>query len=447
MTTKRFLLSATTALFAAGLLAAPAYAQTVPAAPAAPAAAAPDTCFTMVLGIKCGLQIEGGVSFNPSAPKTNSGQLFTDHPNQATLNQMALSIERDIPKDASTWDYGFKFQGLYGSDARYTHFLGIFDYALPNSRYQFDITEASVSVHAPLLVGLDVKAGLYPTPLGFEYIDPSLNPFYSHSYIFNFGIPLKHTGILGVLHATSSLDVYGGIDTGVNTTFGNQAGDNNGAIGGLFGFGFTALGGNLTGVALSHFGPENASLGSSQPWGYSNANHYWRYENDANITYKWNDKLSTTLELNYIKDENPDLVSSSGSAKAPEAWGVAGYLAYTLTDTVTLNVRGEVFRDGKGFYVAWFPGNTDFVNAQYGKYNTSVSGPHSTYGELTVGATWTPAGLPSAISGLMIRPEIRFDQTLGGPAAFSPAYNTSTGTWYGKSNGNVTFASDFILQF
>ena len=251
---------------------------------------------------------------------------------------------------------------------------------------------------------------------------------------------MKHTGILGVLHATDYLDVYGGVDTGENTTFGDQAGDNNGAIAGLFGLGFTALGGNLTGVALSHFGPEVASLGNTQPLGLANANQYFRYENDANVTYHWNDKLATTLELNYIKDENPVY-------NAPEAWGVAGYIAYTLTDTVTLNARAEAFRDGKGYYVNWFPGNLDFVNAEYGKYNTAVPGPHSTYGEFTVGATWKPAGLPGPIAGLMIRPELRFDQTLGGPNAFSPALNPTTGTWYGKSSGNITLASDFILQF
>jgi len=55
----------------------------------------------------------------------------------------------------------------------------------------------------------------------------------------------------------------------------------------------------------------------------------------------------------------------------PEAWGIAQYVAYSLTDTITLNARGEVFRDGKGFFVAYFPGNLDFVNAQYGKPNTA----------------------------------------------------------------------------
>ena len=441
MTKTRLLLTATTALVATGLLALPASAQPAPApapAPAAAPATPPPDCWGLIPGIKCSAQIEAGVSFNPQNAATNWGQLFTDHANQPTLNQMVLGIERDIPKDATSWDYGFKFSGLYGSDARYTHFLGIANY-LTSDRYQLDVVEASVSVHAPLLVGLDVKAGLYPTPLGFEYIDPSLNPFYSHSYIFNYGIPLKHTGVLGVLHATDFLDVYGGVDTGVNTTLGS--GDNNGAIAGLVGFGFTAVGGNLTGVALSHFGPENPSYIPGTQEGVPNANHYFRYENDANVTYKWNDKLSTTLELNYIKDENPYY-------NAPEAWGVATYLAYSLTDTVTLNARAEVFRDGKGYYVAWFPGNEDFVNSEYGKSNTAVPGPHTTYGEFTVGATWKPSGLPAPIAGLLIRPELRFDQTVGGgPSAFSPAYNSATGSWYGKSSGNITLASDFILQF
>ena len=172
MTTSRFLLTATSALVSVGMLAVPARAQVVPAAPAAPAAAPaapaaapatpPPDCYGLILGIKCSAQIEGGVNFSPTDPKTNWGQLFTDHANQATLNQVALTIERDIPKDATDWDVGFKLQGMYGSDARYTHFLGIFDYAV-TGRYQFDITEASIEVHAPLLVGLDMKAGLYPT--------------------------------------------------------------------------------------------------------------------------------------------------------------------------------------------------------------------------------------------------------------------------------------------
>jgi hypothetical protein len=420
MMTSRFLLAASSALFAAGMLTAPARADEAPAAPAAPAAWSDN--------IKVGLQIEGGVSFNPDGPKTNFGQLFTDHPNQATLNQALVTFSRDIPKDVSDWDIGFHLTGMYGSDARYTHFLGFLDDGIKD-RYELDVVEASVSVHVPVLAGgLDVKAGLYPTPLGFETIDPSTNPFYSHSYIFNFGIPLKHTGMLAVLHATDFLDIYGGVDSGVNTTVGN--GDNNSAVSGLAGFGLTLLGGNLTVTALTHIGPEEPLLTSSQPWGLANANHYDRYLSDAYATYKWTDKLSSTTEFNYAKEENP-------TVGAPEAWGIAQYVSYALTDTVTVNGRAEVFRDGKGFFVGYFPANLDFVNFEAGKPNTSVGGPHATYGELTVGATWKPDGLPKPIGGLLIRPELRYDTTLAGPNAFNG----------GKDTGSLTVASDFILSF
>ena len=67
----------------------------------------------------------------------------------------------------------------------------------------------------------------------------------THSYIFQFGLPFKHTGGLAVTHVNDVLDIYSGIDTGTNTTFG-PLGDNNGAIGGIGGFNLTLMGGNLT---------------------------------------------------------------------------------------------------------------------------------------------------------------------------------------------------------
>src|ERR1019366_1199476 len=104
----------------------------------------------------------------------------------------------------------------------------------------------------------DLKVGQYSTPLGFETIDPSTNPFYSHSYIFNFGLPLEHTGVLSTTHVSPLLDIYLGVDTGENTTFGPR-GDNNNSIAGIGGFGLNMMDGNLTVLVLSHMGPENPS--------------------------------------------------------------------------------------------------------------------------------------------------------------------------------------------
>ena len=115
-----------------------------------------------------------------------------------------MTINKPTDPNATGFDWGFKVQGMYGSDARYTHFLGIFDQNPgPGYENQFDIVEGDVScctLPFPTAGGMDVKVGMYPTPLGYEVIDPSGNPFYSHSYIFNFGLPLKHTGILTTSH-------------------------------------------------------------------------------------------------------------------------------------------------------------------------------------------------------------------------------------------------------
>src|SRR5207248_1278260 len=121
--------------------------------------------------------IEGGITFNPDSPKDkkNFGQLFTDLANRPILNQVLLTAEKAIDP-ATDYSVGFKLQGMYGSDARLTHYLALADHS-PNRRNQFDLVEANVSVHTPWLGagGMDIKAGFYPTLLGAEVIDASGN--------------------------------------------------------------------------------------------------------------------------------------------------------------------------------------------------------------------------------------------------------------------------------
>ena len=392
----------------------PALADDAPAAPAA--AAAPSTWAS---SIKLTGQLEGGVVFNTASPKSNFGQLFTDKSNQAQLNQILLTAARTIDPKETGWDVGFKIQFLYGSDARYVHFLGELD-RVTHDRYQFDVVEANVTVHAPILTegGIDFKFGQYSTPVGFETIDPSTNPFYSHSYIFNFGIPFKHTGGYATIHATPVIDGYIGVDSGVNTSLGG--GDNNGAAAVMFGFGLNLLDGNLTLLALSHIGPENAS--SAVP----RANSYDRYLNDVYLTYKANEKLTFTTELNYIRDDY---------ARA-EGYGLAQYAGYALTEQVTLNGRAEVWRDNRAFFVASFPGNLDYLNAEAGRPATVIGTTPTTYGELTVGVTYKPT-VPAPIGSLMIRPEVRYDRSLNGTRPFNS----------GSDRGAFTIAADAVLGF
>ena len=122
---------------------------TAPAAPAAPEAPPPGL---WINGIHLSAQIEGGVTINPADPNSgvNFGRLFDDHADQPLLNQLLLTANKPLDPKPQAFDWGFKLQGMYGSDARYTHFLGVFDQKPgPGYRNQFDIVEANVLLHLP----------------------------------------------------------------------------------------------------------------------------------------------------------------------------------------------------------------------------------------------------------------------------------------------------------
>ncbi|MEP6708896.1 MAG: porin [Verrucomicrobiota bacterium] len=365
--------------------------------------------------------IESGITanFDNPADRQNFGHLFTDRSNELLLNQAVITAERTLDPQAAGFDWGFKAQFLYGSDARYIHSVGLFD----NTQHEIiqpDLVEAWVLLHAPIpntTGGLDIKIGKFVTLEGAETIDPRTDVFYSHSYIFNFGIPFNHTGVLTTLHPVKWLDLYTGVTRGVNTS----TTDNNSSAAFDGGMGFNLLDGKLTALATTHIGPENAKN-----------NHDQRYLNDLVVTWKATDKLTAIIDGNFAMDE-----SVSGNAKA---YGAAVYLTYALNEWLTFGIREEVFRDEQGFFVGSFADNDDFIDLERGK--TSNIDPRTffargTFNAVTVGATIKiPAGKP--LSGLSIRPEVRYD------AAFSSSgapFSDRTAT------GQVTLGLDAILTF
>jgi hypothetical protein len=371
-------------------------------------------------------QLEAGITANPDQPSSgiNFGHLFTDKTNQPVLNQILVTAEQPLDPNATDYAMGFRVQGMFGTDARYTHFLGELDKNI-SGRDQLDIVEAWVDVHTPWLTdgGVDLKIGQYVTYLGSEYIDPSQNVFYSKSYIYNFGLPLKNTGIMAIAHVNPTLDIYTGIDTGVNTSLGD--GDNNSAFAFQGGFGLNNLaGGKLTVTALTHIGPENACLNAPS---FVHCNSDFRYLNDVVLTYKATDKWTFVTELNYARDDAFDA----------NAYGLAQYATYAVSDALSVSGRAEVFRDAENFFVAGFPGNQDFVNFERGfpleKPLVTARAP-TTYGEFTFGMNFKPQ--VNGLQTMMIRPEIRYDRALNGTAPFDD----------GTSDGQFTFGLDFILK-
>ena len=424
-------------LLASTALCGAAYAQATPPAqtetPGNPSVAAPTdkpyvppaNLSEWASSIKLDFQGDVGITVNPAVPnnRQNFGRLFDDASNRPLLNQALITLHRDVDPKATSPDVGFKLQLMYGSDARIVHTLGVFDQFI-HDRNQLDIVEANISVRLPDIFanGLDIKAGIYPTPLGVELIDPKTNAFYSHSYIFNYDLPYKHTGALATAHVSDLIDLYLGIDSGTNVAIGYGSGDNNNRPGGIAGIGFNMLDGKLTVLALSHMGPENSKRNT--PF----ANSAMRYYNDLAITWKTTDKLTLTTEGNFVKDDGV----------RAEAWGITQYAAYALSDTVTLNGRAEIFRDNTNFFVSTPVGYLDYVAAERGTFGRFITAPKpTTYTEFTAGLTYKPSWTPSQLSTLLVRPEVRYDQTLNNSRVFND----------GKDRGAVTLATDLIIGF
>jgi len=448
-------------------------------APAAPAPAADQTPapppHPMVGSVMFSGWVEGGSNINPDDPANhvNFGQLFTDRSNSFRMNQFVLTAEKDLDPAATGMDWGFKFQPMYGTDARFTHTVGLWDRET-HSPYQIDIVELNGSAHVPIVVsgGIDLKAGIYSTPIGYEVIDATGNFFYTHSYIFNFGIPLKHTGLITTSHVNDMFDVWLGVDTGVNTGLPTRGGDDNNSEALLGGLGINNPIPNLTILALAHVGAENGYrkgfsntfcdvpltgvvgnlTTSSCPTAFGagaravDPNGKSRQIYDIVTTYKINDALSVANELNYIRD---DLAHADGG-------GAALYGTYQFNDSLSFGARGEVFRDDNGFFVAAFPQSQSFINAERGLAPgvaanhvgevTGYNAGKANYLEVTLGANYKPP-LPTLPLGasLLVRPEVRWDHAWALNPGAHPFDVNSTGA--GTKDDQFLFSVDAIFGF
>jgi hypothetical protein len=362
--------------------------------------------------------IDSGITFNPDAPRDNQnfGRFFDDRANEPLLNQAVINFERALAPQPGEFDWGFKTQFMFGSDARYIHSLGLLDSVMKTSLYQPDIVEAYVSLHLSLLTqrGIDVKLGKWVTLEGAETIDPRTDLFYSHTYIFNFGIPFNHTGALFTVHTANWLDLMAGVTRGVNTS----VEDNNDSPAFHGGVGLNLNEGKLAVSASTHIGPETPHNNSAL-----------RYLNDIAVTWKISDKLTSITDMNYARD---DFANADG-------FGVAQYFTYAINDKVTAKIRGEVWRDDKGFFVAQFADPHDPMRAVDGEATIdprTIGGGRTTYGALTVGLDIKPV-VPKPLTGLTIRPELRVDHSLNSTRPFNDS----------KDQTMFTAAVDAIITF
>jgi hypothetical protein len=179
------------------------------------------------------------------------------------------------------------------------------------------------------------------------------------------------------------------------------------------------LDGNLTTTAFTHIGPENPGN-----------NHDYRYLNDITATWKATKNLTSITDLNIDYDH---FANAYG-------YGLAQYFTYTINDWLTAGLRGELWRDEEGFYVAQSRANNDFTHILRGDPiapdPSNFGGGKTTYFEITFGVTVYPP-VPKPLAGLLIRPEVRYDRTLTNSRPFD--FATKRDQW--------TIGCDAIIEF
>jgi hypothetical protein len=262
------------------------------------------------------------------------GRLYdARRPNNLRLNQLDLTVDR--PYDATkSVDWGFRVDGLFGGDAMLTHARGLFDHA---GEGQSDAWADLLQFYGQVWFktgaesGLEVTFGKFLELAGSESASAVLNPLYSHSYIYTFAEPTTHTGVMAKYIVNGQLFGYLGAVAGWDVFR-----DNNDSATIISGGGWSSkeqVGGHARTQVLLNIitGPEQR-----------NDSRDYRNLTDIVINYWWTEKLSESLNFDWVTEEN---VPGVGRANA---YGLAHYLTYTINDYVSATWRAEWFRDPQG---------------------------------------------------------------------------------------------------
>jgi hypothetical protein len=301
-----------------------------------------------------------------------------------TLDKVSLNVERTVDPTKERFDLGGRMEGIFGADASLIHSNGLWD--TQTGHNQWDLLQAYVDAAFPH-IPLRLRFGKWIELAGFEHFSANIygafgdpaRAFYSYSYQFLYAEPGTQTGLL----ATYIPNKQWAIDIGTTLGWNQSLRDANHALD-ILGRVTYAPSDKTTVIFVMTEGPEfPTGFGHNLPEGDSNN---WWTAMDLVVTHKFTDKLSLGVGIDYVV--TPKI---PGTQEKTKQWGgVAGYASYSLNAYLTLNGRAEWYKDAAA----------GFSNA------ASVG---ANYCEITGGMAIKPFPKDKNLSGLLFRPEIRYD--------------------------------------
>lgn len=342
---------------------------------------------------KAGINIfgyaESGWFYDATAPQKGRGPTFIGYNNfksDVVLNKVSLNVERTVDPTKKQFDVGGRMEGIFGADAAFIHSNGMWD--TQTGHNQWDLLQAYADMALPYLPAR-IRFGKWIELAGFEQFSANIygafgdpaRALYTYSYQFLYAEPGTQTGLL----ATYVLNPQWTVDLGTTLGWNQSLRDANHSLDLLGRVTFIPTD-KTTIIFVMTEGPEfPIGVGHNLPEGDSS--HWWTAL-DLVVTHKVTDKLSLGLGVDYV--QTPDI---PGLPEGTKQWGgVAGYASYAIDPHFTLNTRLEWYKDAADGFSNGAP-----VSANYF--------------EITTGLAIKPFPKDKNLSGLLFRPEIRYDHS------------------------------------
>lgn len=370
--------------------------------------------------------IQNSFTGNPArwADGINFGVNPNELANQWMGNQYYLVLEKPT-QPVEQINFGFRFDNLFGNDWQFNHMEGLLNNAFRlNSFAGYDPAQFYGEVHLPILTegGLEVRGGRWYTIAGFESVPAISRPLLSVPYLFNYGQPFTHLGVLTTLHLSARLELLNGSVNGWDRFL-----DERYVWGYIGGFSWDSASGRTHAAFTCVWGPNQfprflAADTQLFPTGYVNIPSlagrpnpgYTRNDRTLFTTvlsHRWTERFTQVLEFDQGWERSIPGLGSGGRNGLPASdqwYGIASWFLYQYSDPLSVVLRTEWFRNVAGSRTG-FPGD---------------------FAEVTLGAVIRPC------PRLQIRPEVRFDWA-----------NPSRPYADGSSDHQITLGLDAITTF
>ena len=331
------------------------------------------------------------------------------------LNVVEIQLEKALSEEQ--WASGYKADLWFGPDAATYRALIGNGGGDPN----FAIKQAYIALRVPVGNGIDWKAGVFDSIIGYESSESYLNPNYSRSY--GHGLePKQHTGVLASYKATDAVS----FSAGVANTYNNIGLDNVNA---------RPVRGGVAADESEKTYMASVSITAPDSWGFLKGSAWYfgiidglaGNSRDTTSAYVGG-SLNTPVEglsvggaFDYRWD-GPNTVTVGQNW----AFAVAGYASFQANEKWKFNFRADYTEGSDGTF--------------YNRDNPGIPGNQGLQNRL--GALTATADY-ALWANVISRAELRWDHSMSG----DKPYGEPAGTSVGNRRNAVTAALNLIYKF